>query len=209
MNNSNDTGRTLVDIEADIELAEKAVAKAASLKKTRRGIELHTRNPYIGEASANTNQGTRRKALKGKDGTQLILTTEGGDMVAPAGFWQLQEVDKTQFVKLYVNGVKALSDLSSAGTKVFELLYLEIQAAIGRDKVYLSFAALDPECGVTQSTFTRGIRELLDKKFIAATTSVGWYFLNPDYLFNGDRLAFVKEFRIKRDAESDQIYKVA
>ena len=36
-----------------------------------------------------------------------MITSQSGEVVAPAGFWQTQEVDKTQFVKLYVNGVKA------------------------------------------------------------------------------------------------------
>lgn len=180
------------------------IEKPEKPRKTRRGLELYDKNPFIVDASENTLEGARRRAIKSKDGSKLMVTNEAGDVVGPAGFWQFQEVDKTQFVKLYVNGVKAFKELTSPGTIVFELLYLEIQKAIGRDRVYLSFGAIPEEVKLSQATFTRGMRELMDKKFIAPTASVGWYFVNPDYLWNGDRLAYVKEFRLKRDAASDQ-----
>ena len=171
-------------------------------------MELYDKNPYIVDASLNTNQGTKRRTLRNKDGTQLMITNPGtGEMVAPAGFWQTQEVDKTQFVKLYVNGVRAFRELTAAGSKIFEILYLEVQKAIGRDRVYLSFSNLPDEFAISQATFTRGMRELMDKKFVAPTAAVGWYWVNPDYMWNGDRLAYVKEYRLKRDNSNDDLYR--
>ena len=49
-----------------------------------------------------------------------MITSQSGEVVAPAGFWQTQEVDKTQFVKLYVNGVKAFRELTAAGAKCLQ-----------------------------------------------------------------------------------------
>ena len=43
----------------------------------------------------------------------------------------------------------------------------------------------------------KGMKELCQKGFIAEAMSQGKYFLNPDYMFNGDRLAFIKQVRIK------------
>lgn len=176
-------------------------------KKTRRGIELYEKNPYIVEASQNTNEGVKRRTLRSPDGTQLMVTNQDGQMLAPAGFWQTQEVDKTQFVKLYVNGVKAFRGLKSAGATVFEILYLEVQKTIGRDRVYISFSNLPEGFQISQATFTRGMRELIDKKFVAPTEAIGWYWVNPDYMWNGDRLAYVKEYRLKRDGTSDQAWR--
>lgn len=129
----------------------------------------------------------------------MVVNSGTGEIVAPsAGFWQTQEVDKTQFVKLYVNGVKAFKDLSGAGTKVFEVLFREVQKTIGKDQVFLTFPNIDQqECPMSQATFTRGMHELVSKSFIAPTTIQGWFFINPDYIWNGNRLAFVKEYRIK------------
>ncbi len=135
----------------------------------------------------------------------MVVSGSTGEIMAPAGFWQAQEVDKTQFVKLYVNGVKAFKDLSGAGTKVFELLYIAVQKFPGKDSVYLSFHAIDQNMyRMSESTFHRGMRELTEKGFIAETMAPNLYFLNPDYLWNGDRLAFVKEFRLKGSGGSDQ-----
>lgn len=90
---------------------------------------------------------------------------------------------------------------------MFEMLYLEVQKAIGRDRVYLALAALPPEARITKATFTRGVRELIDKKFIAPTELTSWFWVNPDYMWNGDRLAYVKQYRLKRDATSDQAWR--
>jgi hypothetical protein len=163
--------------------------------KQRRGKSLYVTNPFVGNAVANTKQGGRR--ITNKDGNRMMVVSEStGEVVAPAGFWQYEEVDKTQFVKLYVNGVKAFKGLTNAGTKVFEVLYLEIQKNIGKDKVYMSYTQLDHDITpMSEATFNRGMKELVEKAFLAAMPSVSWYWLNPDFIWNGDRLAFVKEYR--------------
>lgn len=167
-------------------------------QKTRRGLQVFKENPFVQDAIENQKGGVRRIIGKTQD-RMMVVSGSTGEVIAPAGFWQYQEVDKTQFVKLYINGVKAITDLSPAGTKVFALLYAEMQKNIGKDKVYLSFCAMDKnEAGMSQATFTRGMKELIEKNFVAPTIGVGWYFINPDYMWNGDRLAFVKEYRLKK-----------
>lgn len=158
---------------------------------------LYETNPFLGVALVNTKQGIKR--ISSKDGNKMMVISDTGEVVAPAGFWQAQDVDKTQFVKLYINGVKAFKDLTGAGTKVFELLYIEVQKQTGKDKVYLSFNAIDQEVTpMSEATYSRGMRELISKKFIAPTVLQGWFFINLDYMWNGDRLAFVKEYRMKK-----------
>jgi hypothetical protein len=71
-----------------------------------------------------------------------------------------------------------------------------MQNNIGKDQIYLSYSGLDKNLkAISRSTFSRGLAELIEKKFIAAMPAVGWYWVNPDFIWNGDRLAFVKEFR--------------
>lgn len=70
---------------------------------------------------------TKTKRLTNKRGDMMVVG-ETGEIIAPvAGFWQAQEVDAAKFVKLYVNGVRAFKELTNAGTRVFEVLYLEVQ----------------------------------------------------------------------------------
>jgi hypothetical protein len=163
--------------------------------KSKRGLVKYDHNPFVGNAVANTKQGVKR--ISNKDGNRMMVVSENtGEIVAPAGFWQAQEVDKTQFVKLYVNGVKAFKDLTGAGTKVFEVLYLRVQESIGKDFLYLSFIEVDQETTpMSKATFMKGMKELIIKGFIAESMVQNKYYLNPDYMWNGDRLAFVKEYR--------------
>jgi len=126
----------------------------------------------------------------------LVNSNDGEITTRIAGFWEAEEVDATKFVKLFVKGVKALKELTGAGTKVFEVLYIRVQENIGKDQVFMSFAAVDQVLTpMSAPTYDRGMRELMEKGFIAATPVQGWYWLNPSFVWNGDRLAFVKEYR--------------
>ena len=162
------------------------------LSTSRRGLVKHATNPFISSAIVSTK--TRR--ITNNRGDMMVVSSETKETIAPmAGFWHSQQVDNTKFVKLYINGVRAFRDLSSAGTKVFELLYLEVQKNIGKDVIWLNFTDVNQNITpMGKSTFMRGMRELIEKSFIAESTVPSKYFLNPDYLWNGDRLAFVKEF---------------
>jgi hypothetical protein len=160
--------------------------------ETRRGVALHKSNPFVGAALV----GTKTRRITNKKGDMMLVSKETEQVIAPiAGFWQAQEVDSAKFVKLYVNGVKAFRDLTGSGTKVFEILYLEVQKNTGKDQVFLSFSLLDQSITpMAKATYKRGIAELIAKGFLAATPVQGWYWLNLDYMWNGDRLAFVKEY---------------
>ncbi|CCQ05523.1 firmicute plasmid replication family protein [Escherichia coli 8-415-05_S4_C1] len=108
------------------------------------------------------------------------------------------EVDKTQFVKLYVDGVSAIEGLSSSGKKVFKILYLAIRDNKDTDTILMSFDIVDQDIvKISRTTYFKGMKELADKKFIAETMIQNYYFINPDYMFNGDRLTFMKTYYLK------------
>lgn len=178
--------------------------KAETTAVSRRGFEKFTHNPFLSEVSGNTKIGVKR--ITNKDGNRMLVVSENtGEIIAPAGFWHAQEVDKTQFIKLYINGVKAFKNLTGAGTRVFEVLYLRMQEAIGKDVVWISLSEIDQSLTpMSKATFSKGMTELIEKGFIAESVTQSKYYLNPDYLFNGNRLAFVKEYRKAPDAESTE-----
>lgn len=162
---------------------------------SRRGMTLHSKNPFLVDASINSKTGTKR--LSNKKGDKFMVVSESGELVSPAGFHEIIEVDKTQFVKLYINGVKAFQGLKSAGAKVFEIIYRAVQDTIGSDRIYLHFMSIEQNITpISRATFDRGMTELLEKNFLAESIEPGMYFLNIDYLFNGNRLAFIKEYRV-------------
>lgn len=160
-------------------------------KLTRRGVVLYKTNPFMqaGLVKPKTKRVTNRKG-------DLMVVGETGEIISPAaGFWEAQEVDAAKFIKLYVNGVKAFKELTGAGTKVFAMLYHEMQKNISKDRVYMSFQTVEDSTeAMSSATYKRGISELIAKQFLAPTSVQGWYWLNPDFVFNGDRLAFVRTY---------------
>lgn len=183
------------------------MAEEKDSKLSRRGMPKYTENPFLAKALTTTK--TRTRKISSTSGERMmVVSEESGEVMGPAGFWQTEEVDQTQFVKLFVNGVRALKELTAAGTKVFELLYLEMQKNIGKDQIHLSFAGIDHTINdISERTFYRGMQELVAKGFIAESVVVGLYFVNPDYLWNGDRLAFVKTFRLKQTETVKRVVK--
>ena len=169
------------------------MTQEAEQEQSRRGVILHAENPFM----AGANVATKTRRVTNKRGDMMLVSKGDGEIVSQiAGFWEAEEVDSTKFLKLFVNGVKALAELKNPGARVFELLYIEMQNNIGKDQVYLSFTAVDSNTtNISRATFKRGLAELIDKKFIAAMPAVGLYWVNPDFIWNGDRLAFVKEYR--------------
>lgn len=171
----------------------KSVATELKPVATRRGVALYDKNPFMVEVQ------TKTRRVTNKRGDMMLVSSETGEVQTPiAGFWEAEEVDATKFVKLFVKGVKALKELTGAGTKVFEVLYMRVQANTGKDQIYMSFAAVDQALTpMSNPTYDRGMRELIEKEFIAATPMQGVYWLNPSFVWNGDRLAFVKEYHRK------------
>lgn len=170
------------------------MTQEAEQEQSRRGVILHAENPFM----AGANVATKTRRVTNKRGDMMLVSKGDGEIVSQiAGFWEAEEVDSTKFLKLFVNGVRALAELKNPGARVFELLYIEMQNNIGKDQVFLSYAGLNEvqQKSISRSTFARGLAELIDKKFIAAMPAPSKYWVNPDFIWNGDRLAFVKEYR--------------
>jgi hypothetical protein len=119
-----------------------------------------------------------------RDGSGEIL----GNGVAYAYEWE--EVDDERFVKLFLAGLKQASGLSKPGLAVFELVYNELRNTPKQDTVQLSVLT----AGLKKTTFYDGLRDLLKREFLFRSPYEGTFFINIRYLFNGDRLAFVKGY---------------
>jgi hypothetical protein len=65
----------------------------------------------------------------------------------------------------------------------------------GEDSVLLSVDMSNLE----ERTFKRGLRELLEKEFLYRSALASMFFVDIRFMFNRDRLAFVKECRLKKE----------
>ena len=55
------------------------------------------------------------------------------------------------------------------------------------------------------ATFKRGLAELETAKLIAKTVRKGRYFVNPSFVFNGDRVAFSTVIERKKESLQDEL----
>lgn len=114
-----------------------------------------------------------------------------GDGVAVS--YQFEEVDKERFVKLFLAGVKQAIGMSKAGLALFEDVYDQMRDNKDRDFVMLAPST----SSLPLRTYQRGLKELLDREFLFRSPYPGMFWVNIRFMFNGDRLAFVKGYKLK------------
>lgn len=158
--------------------------------KKRYGAVVFEANPFLDPYKIKT----KEKRITGKKENMVMVKEDDGQVVGQAaGFWTSKTVDSEQFVKLFVEGVRQLADLTNAGTKVLAIVLEEVQKNLGRDLIYLNSEMVGGR--ISQPTYSRGIKELIEKDFIAAAKlGMNWWYINPNFIFNGDRLRFVIDY---------------
>ncbi|MFZ4699436.1 MAG: hypothetical protein ACOYMG_05255 [Candidatus Methylumidiphilus sp.] len=171
--------------------------KSIAIVGEKRGFPVYRTNPSVPDQEDISRP---RRAQIGSDQKGLIIHEGTGEILGTGGalVYEWEEVDKERFVKLFLAGVKQASGLSKAGLSIFEVVYNLVRENPNSDKVELNFYhASDQIKGITERTYQRGLRELLDKQFLFRSPSEGVFFVNIRYMFNGDRLAFVKAYHLK------------
>jgi hypothetical protein len=165
---------------------------------TKKGIPIYASNPSVPPADAISRY---TKAKIGTDKRGLIIDEGSGEILGNGGaiVYEWEEVDKERFVKLFLAGVKQAAGLSKAGILMFEKVYNQVRENPNSDRIML--ALRDPAVAdVPRATFYRGLRELLEKEFLFRSPWDGTFFVNIRYMFNGDRLAFVKAYHLQGSA---------
>lgn len=107
--------------------------------------------------------------------------------------YEWEEINKEHFVNLYLIGAEQFVRLSRAALAVFVLVCQQVIENSGKDTVLL---AAD-QSNLTQATYFRGLRELLDKEFLFRSPYDGTFFVNIRFIFNGNRRAFITGYHLK------------
>lgn len=132
---------------------------------------------------------------------KTLVDGESGELVAASVIHQIKDTDADEFVKVFASGIAAAYELSRAGQRVFQAVLGEYEKAPMSggfvDSVYLAWfdgGLSGRDIGMSDRTFSRGLRELLEKSFLAPREpNVFW--VNPALFFKGDRVLFVKEYK--------------
>ena len=75
------------------------------------------------------------------------------------------------------------------------MVYNQVRENPGRNIVLLDTLS----SGIEERTYQRGLRDLFEKEFLFRSTNPGVFFANIRFMFNGDRLAFVKGYKLKKE----------
>lgn len=163
--------------------------------REKHGIPVYRTNPSVPAAGEISRQ---KRVQIGDTHKGIVVDTSSGEILGRGGAiaYEWEDVDQERFVKLYLAGLKQASGLSKAGLGVFEIVYSALRETPGQDKVNLS----QDESDLAPATFRRGLRELLEKEFLFRSPYDGTFFVNIRFMFNGDRLAFVKGYRLKNSS---------
>jgi hypothetical protein len=164
--------------------------------RSKRGFIRYEKNPSIPDAQSIAK---RRPVRIGNEQKGFVIDG-AGEVIGQgaAAFYEFEEVDTSRFVKLFLGGIKQAAGLSKAGLSVFELVYRQVQNNPGTDQIGLSHElAKRSGLELSERVFRNGLRDLLEREFLFESLIPGVFFINIRYMFNGDRLAFVKGYKRK------------
>lgn len=170
-------------------------------KLTKKASPKYQVNPFINDVVVKRGS---KKITVGSAGA--LVNTDTGEVNATE-ISVIRQVDRTEFVKLFAEGVKRFFELTPSGAKLLSYVLQVVQDAPGTDRINLHFMDYmerfpgEPK-PMSKTTFFRGFTELLTKGFIAQSTVPNIYFINPKLFFNGDRARFVMEYRKNSKAKA-------
>ncbi len=137
-----------------------------------------------------------------QNGNKALVIDEGtGEQMGKMGavFIEEKTVDTEQFIKIYAQGIEELANLSSAGLKVFKLIYTMMIDNPNSDLFTLDYNALKAleKWDYSKPTFHTGMNELLAKEIIFKSINPAQYFLNIRLFYNGNRITKVQTYKLK------------
>ena len=169
-------------------MKEKNIVKVSESQK-------YKSNPFLESGIIKMDKG-KSTVIAGST-KNILVDSESGEVQGVTILHKYKEVDKTQFVKLFVNEVSALFDLSKTGLKTFGYILTSLRPNDDIIYIYLPDLLKYAEWGSTVPAY-RGLGELIANKIIAPSVKPNMWYINPNIVFNGDRVLFVKEYRLKQ-----------
>jgi len=148
---------------------------------------------------------TKRRYVKTGRSEDLINPSTG-EVIGVSAIHQIEERDDAEFVKVFAAGVAATHDLGRTAQRVFQVVLEQYQLmpmssgyADSVELFWFGKGICGQDIGMSEYTFRRGLRELIDKRFLYPRTPSS-YWTNPALFFKGDRVLFIKEYRRRSTA---------
>lgn len=171
----------------------------------RKAIIRYDSNPFLDKQI--TTIKTKKSWVKIGSGDHCLVDNQTGECTA-TNVVAVKEVDDSMFIKLFTQNIGLMVGLKAQGVKALSFLLWAVQKyAMRKDLVELdNFTrqdfVMDNEITFSERTMYQGLSQLEQAKIIAKAQKVGFYYINPNFIFNGDRIRFVSEIRRKKCVEN-------
>lgn len=158
--------------------------------------EVYSSNPYARNGTFHLQVEQRTEVVS----RNLEVVDKDNNTIAEGAVVRYRKVDPAQYIKLFSQNIGAFFNLNSTAQKTLVGVIRAIQDQ-SRDKaeIYLRYESalkyykeIDVQAP-SKTTFYKGINLLIQAQFIALSDKgTGWYWTNPNILFNGSRVAFAE-----------------
>jgi hypothetical protein len=157
-------------------------------------VQRYKENPFTADMIINAKSKQVKISALGNDDNILVNQSTGE--IHGTHVVTYKKVDAEEFVKLFTANIALTFDLKAAGIKAFNVLTWAVQnKAMNKDVVPMDSYTLDEflethKKALSPATFKRGLNELEKSQIIAKAMRKGFYYINPNFIFNGNRIAF-------------------
>lgn len=185
-----------------------------SKKEVIMSVTRYKENPFMKDMQLSIKNKKIKVSPIGKD--ENILINQNTGEIFGTHITTYKPVDGEQFIKLFTANIGLTFDLTSSGIKAFTVLIWAVQhRALGKDEVDLDMLVLndfifnhkdeEKPLRLSEPTFRRGLTELSKAQIIAKTMRQGRYWINPNFVFNGDRIAFTTLIERKKSEKQTDL----
>ena len=161
------------------------------MNKKLKDFEMNKTNPFAKQALVNIGNAliTRTVKTANKDESALLKAVDNnGELLGNTVFLRTRVVDTENFAKVYKLGFQQFADLKPSTLAVFQFIVQCLTP--NRDDFYFFVEDAMESTKYSKMTIYRALSELCNKNIIARGRTEEQYYINPMYVFNGDRVTF-------------------
>jgi len=162
-------------------------------EKTLADFQMNRENPFAKQTIVQMGNYLASRQIQGKNSDEraVLMATdiETGELLGQTVFMRTKTVDTETFAKVYQLGFQAFAELKPSVMKVFQ--YIIEQLKPDRDMFNLYIEDIIEATNLHKATIYRALGVLCEREIIARGRTEYDYYINPMYVFNGNRVTFI------------------
>lgn len=157
-------------------------------------------NPFIDDELLLQLSGLKNVRYTQQSRNAIVDTATGEYEPATLQVIKTIKADKEKFVKLYTTHLRVFFELTANSNKLLQYIFHKVQTeAKDTDQIYINYTDADEfytnhNLKISESAFFKGLKELVEKQFLAYSIKTNIFYINPKLFFNGDRVEFITTF---------------